>query len=136
MGVLKDFIIASIAFSAIIIGVSVWAADVADLSGVHVANMSQLSTVNNVRNLSIEMQNSFQQQSIQGSWLDMPFTILGGIWSFLKLAFTSVGNIFTSVFSSMATYFMLPAWVFPLVLLAIIVTIGFAIMSATTKWQL
>jgi hypothetical protein len=138
MGEIRNILLGLLAFSAVITGLSVYYADVSSSSGAstHTSNLTQLSQLNSIQNATYDVEQSLKGQQITGTFLDFPLTVVSGIYNVLKLLLGGVVNIFEVFLDSVILYLHLPAWVKGLAMLAVAITVMFAIMSAALRWDI
>lgn len=137
MGQMKVIIISLLLFSGVVMGMTSFYGDLSSTYGKN-PNMSNLTSLNQtlvIQNDIKQYKGAVEDQSITGDFLDVPLTIVTGVYNILKMFLNSI-NIFGSLIFSINNTLQLPDWFVGIVISIITIIIVLTIVSAIMKWDL
>lgn len=132
---LRSFLITLLLFSAVIIGVSNFMVDLSNKYSHDVEDLSSLSSVERIQNETKNLEQSLRNTQITGTFLDVPLTVLSGVYSIFKLILVSFIEIWDGFITNISQYLMLPTWFTSILMVIIVIIIIFEVISAVTKYK-
>lgn len=105
---LSEYFIPLLLFSLILIGLSNFNIDMADVHSRDVNNVSSLSVAADIEEQAAQMQDSIESSQITGTALDIPLVVISGIWNVVKLTFITIVNIWGNLIDTLAVYLHIP----------------------------
>lgn len=132
---IRDLLITLLLFSGIIIGVSTFMSDLARKYSANIEDLSQLSSIQKIEQETVSLEQALRNTQITGTFLDIPITILSGVYSIFKLMLVSFVEIWTGFLNSIASYLFLPKWFISIVMGLVVIFIMFEIISAVMKYR-
>jgi hypothetical protein len=131
----RDLLITLLLFSGIIIGLSTFMGDLANKYSSNIEDLSKLSSVQKIQQESKNLEEALRSTQITGTFLDIPITILSGVYSIFKLMMVSFIEIWGGFLNSIATYLFLPNWFVGILISLIVIFLLFEIISAILKYR-
>lgn len=138
MTALRSFVLAIVAFGAVLTGMTLFSSDLVanygvvnpdDISG----NVSYAWASGQVANQTLGMTNTMRTSDITSvSVLDIPFTIAKSAFQVLRLSFSSL-DIAMTLTTQVSSVFGVPAWFTGFVLTALSIIFLYVIVSALIK---
>jgi hypothetical protein len=135
MAQIRDLLITLLLFSGIIIGISTFMSDLAKKYSTNIEDLSQLSSIQKIEEETANLEQTLRNTQITGTFLDIPITILSGVYSIFKLMLVSFVEIWTGFLNSIAIYLFLPKWFISIVVGLVVIFIMFEIISAVMKYR-
>jgi hypothetical protein len=131
----RDLLITVLLFSGIIIGLSAFMGDLANKYSSNIEDLSKLSSVQKIQQESKNLEEALRSTQITGTFLDIPITILSGVYSIFKLMMVSFIEIWSGFLNSIASYLFLPSWFVGILISLIVIFLLFEIISAILKYR-
>jgi hypothetical protein len=131
----RDLLITVLFFSGIIIGLSAFMGDLANKYSSNIEDLSKLSSVQKIQQESKNLEEALRSTQITGTFLDIPITILSGVYSIFKLMMVSFIEIWSGFLNSIASYLFLPSWFVGILISLIVIFLLFEIISAILKYR-
>jgi len=128
-------LIALLIFGAVMIGVSNFTGDLAKKYNTSIDDLSSLAPIQKIQNQTETLDETIQNSKITGTFLDVPFTIVSGIYQALKLVSTSLFSIWDMFTNTIASYLSIPRKYIDIIMAIISVSILFEIISIVMKWR-
>ena len=135
MTTLRNMLITLLLFSGMIIGISGFMMDLAKNYGQSVEDLSQLESIERIQSEAKNLEQSLRSTQITGTFLDVPLTVLSGVYSIFKLILVSFIEIWSGFINSVASYLMLPSWFINILIAIVTVILIFEIISIVSKWR-
>lgn len=132
---LRNILITLLLFSGIIIGLSTFMGDLASKYSSNIEDLSKLSSIQRIQTETENLEQSLRSTQITGTFLDIPITVLSGVYQVFKLILVSFVEIWSGFINSIATYLFLPKWFISIVIGVVIVIIIFEIISVISKYK-
>lgn len=132
---LRNLLITLLLFSAVIIGISNFSADLAKKYGVTIQDVSGMSSIEKIQNETKDLEQTLRSSQITGTFLDVPLTVLSGAYQVFKLILVSFTEIWSGFMHSVARYLFLPEWFISVVIAVVAITIIFEIISVISKYK-
>jgi len=130
---LNNLVIGMLVFGLVVTGLSHFTTDWAENLGFSLSNMSYLAPIEDIQREMKNMEESLKSSQITGTWLDIPFTVLSGLTSALKLLGTALINIMYGFISSVAEVLHVPFWVIAFFQAIVMAGIVFALLRIFLK---
>jgi hypothetical protein len=132
---IRNLLITLLLFSGIIIGLSTFMGDLANKYSTNIEDLSNLSSVQKIQQESKNLEESLRSTQITGTFLDIPITILSGVYSIFKLMMVSFIEIWNGFLNSISTYLFLPKWFVGILISLVVIFLLFEIISAILKYN-
>ena len=132
---LRNLLIVLLLFSGIVIGLSNFAGNLAKNYGSSVEDLSKLGPIQRIQEEASNLEQSLRSTQITGTFLDVPLTILSGVYSIFKLILVSFIDIWAGFIGSISSYLMLPEWFVGIVIAIISIIVIFEIISIVAKYK-
>ena len=130
---LSGVVIGMLVFGLVVTGLSYFSADWAENIGFSLNNLTYLAPIQDFQSEMMSMEEALKSSQITGTWLDIPFTILSGLTSALKLLGTALINILYGFISSVAEVLHVPFWVIAFLQAIVMAGIVFALLRIFLK---
>lgn len=135
MAELRNLLITLLLFSGIIIGLSTFMGDLANKYNSNIENLAGLSSIQKIQGETQQLEQTLRSSQITGTFLDVPITILSGVYQVFKLILVSFVEIWSGFMNSIASYLFLPSWFISIVIAIITIIIIFEIISVISKYK-
>jgi len=130
---IQGFMISAIIISVGFVALLSFQNSVAGFYGVDsIADIPELSSLQNVSDISDSMSSSLQRAQLTGTFFDIPLVAMSGAYEALKLMF-SIGDVYSSFAYAISSQLHMPTWVFNFAMLVVGIIIIFAIFTAIFK---
>jgi len=126
---LRDYVIAGIGLSIVILGVSLFQYNWTVGAGTNVTNVTSFVPTADLMQQVEDVEASITGSQITGTLLDIPITLVSGLYSIIKLMGTALGNVWLTITEGVATYWMIPTHYVVLIQGIIITGIIFTILA-------
>jgi len=132
---LRNLLITLLLFSGIIVGLSTFMGDLSKKYSSEIQDLSELTYVQRIEEETKNLEESLRTTQITGTFLDVPLTVLSGVYSIFKLIMVSFVEIWSGFVDSIASYLFLPKWFISIVIGLVVIFIIFEIISAIMKYR-
>jgi hypothetical protein len=130
---MKNYIIAVLVFSGVIVGLTSYIADLTPHYSKNIDDMSFLSQASAIEQNVVDMKTAFTSH-VTGTIIDIPIAMVTGGVEFSKLVMVSSFGFWANFFSGpLAHYLFLPDWVIPIISSVVMISIIFATLYII-KW--
>jgi hypothetical protein len=132
---IRDLLITILLFSGVVVGISVFMGDLTKKYSSNIEDLSNMSSVQTIQEETKHLEEALRNTQITGTFLDIPITILSGVYSIFKLMMVSFIEIWNDFINSIARYLFLPSWFIGILISLIIIFLIFEIISAVLKYK-
>jgi len=132
---LRDFFMVLLIFALISIGGSVFLGDLTKTYGVSSQDISTLVPVSEIREEAEQMETQLRETQTGIAILDIPFTVVRGAYTLLKLMLIKVPELWFAFISSIGELLGIPSWASGIIITLLLFTLIFEIISVIMKWK-
>jgi hypothetical protein len=138
---LRNYLIMLLVFSAILVGVSGIMTEMSANYGVDTGNITYLTSVEKVKDEAEDISENLENSQLTGTIADIPFMIISGGYSILKLIAFSLPDIWASFINDIAVAIGIPTEetglrsIINIIVLIVTIVIIFEVLSVIFKWR-
>lgn len=122
-------------FAVISIGGSVFLGDMAKNYQIETKDVSTMIPVEEIRNEAEQMETQLREVQTGIAIIDIPFTIVRGTYTLLKLMLIKVPELWFTFISTIGELLGLPSWATGIIITMLLLTLIFEIISVIMKWK-
>ena len=132
---MRDFFVVLLIFALVTIGGSYFFGDLTKIYGVSSQNISVLVPVSEIREEAEQMETQLRETQTGIAILDIPFTVVRGAYTLLKLMLIKVPELWFTFISSIGELLGIPSWASGIIITLLLFTLIFEIISVIMKWK-
>lgn len=133
---LREFFILLVIFTAIVIGSSTFLGNVSKNYGVETQSVGSMKIVEDIRTEMTDFEKRLQEIKTGVWFLDIPYMIVSGAYTVLKLTLINIPILWTNFISEISMFLGIPQWATSIIFLLIFATLIFEILTVLFKWEI
>lgn len=127
---IRDFLIGVLLFGLVATGVSNFMGEWAEnAGGYNITNISNLAPVASVQAAVEDVETAITSSQITGTLLDIPITVISGLYSIVILIGITMSNVWTTFTTEIAALTGVPSWAVVLIQLIVIISVIFTVLK-------
>ncbi|MEM5853888.1 MAG: hypothetical protein QW228_05965 [Candidatus Aenigmatarchaeota archaeon] len=132
---IRQFFILLLVFTVITISGGIFLSNIGKNYGIQIEQVGTMKTVNEIGTEMESFETQLRESKTGISLVDVPFMIVSGAYTVIKLSLLKIPDLWMNLINDMGGFLGIPSWASSTIVVILITTLIFEILSILFKWK-